>query len=209
MQPATRARALALLSQLSRIQFAEGKTVSEQLPQFEALVLEYERISSQRYSEDAKVASILLACPLQNRQRLHLWLTDATTYEQLKDRIIQLEAVTTKWDSANSLMLPTRTTGDEATPMEVDYIGKVGKGKKGSKGKGKDAKEKTRAKTKESMVAKMTRALGKELTRARVSGTEDQERKVKRMRKEESQQKVVRVSYAGKWAISPANVGRG
>eukprot|EP00913_Durusdinium_trenchii_P008006 g7509.t1 len=65
MQLATRARALALLWQLSRIQFAEGKTVSEQLPQFEALVLEYERISSQKYSEDAKVASILLACPLQ------------------------------------------------------------------------------------------------------------------------------------------------
>ena len=63
-----------------------------------------------------KVASILLACPLQIRQHLHLWLTDTTTYEQLKDRIIQLEAVTTKWDSANSLMLPTRTTGDEATP---------------------------------------------------------------------------------------------
>ena len=39
MQPATRARSLALLSQLSRIQFAEGKTVSEQLPQFEAFGL--------------------------------------------------------------------------------------------------------------------------------------------------------------------------
>ena len=86
----------------------------------------------------------LLACPLQIRQHLHLWLTDTTTYEQLKDRIIQLEAVTTKWDSTNSLMPPTRTTGDEATPMEVDYIGKVGKGKKGLKGKGK-GKTKERA----------------------------------------------------------------
>ena len=148
MQPATRARSLALLSQLSRIQFAEGKTVSEQLPQFEALVLEYERISSQKYSDGAKVASILLACPLQIRQHLHLWLTDTTTYEQLKDRIIQLEAVTTKWDSSNSLMPPTRTTGDEATPMEVDYIGKVGKGKKGLKGKGKEAKGKDKGKEK-------------------------------------------------------------
>ena len=148
MQPATRARALALLSQLSRIQFAEGKTLSEQLPQFEALVLEYERISTQKYSDDAKVASILLACPLQIRQHLHLWLTDTTTYEQLKDRIIQLEAVTTKWDSTNSLMPPTRTTGDEATPMVVDYIGKVGKGKKGQKGKGKEAKGKDKGKEK-------------------------------------------------------------
>ena len=150
MQPATRARALALLSQLSRIQFAEGKTVSEQLPQFEALINEYERISGHGYSDDAKVAAVLLACPMQIRQRLHLWITDTTTYEQLKDRIIQLEAVTTKWDSANSLMLPTRASTDEATPMEVDYVGKAWEkgGKKGGKLKGKDAKEKMKGKDK-------------------------------------------------------------
>ena len=124
------------------------------------------------------MASILLACPLQVRQHLHLWLTDTTTYEQLKDRIIQLEAVTTKWDSANSLMLPARTTGDEATPMEVDYVGKVGKGKKGSKGKGKDAKGKIKAKTKGSM-AKMVKALGKELTKARASAIKVQGKKGK------------------------------
>ena len=59
-QPATRARALALLSQVSRIHFAEGKSVPEQLPQIEALVLEYARISSQKYfdSNDAKVAAV-------------------------------------------------------------------------------------------------------------------------------------------------------
>ena len=148
MQPATRARALALLSQLSRIHFAEGKSVSEQLPQFEALILEYERISNQKYSDDAKVAAVLLACPLQIRQRPHLWLTDATTYDQLKDRIIQLEAVTTKWDASNSLMLPTHTLGDDATAMEADYIGKSGKGKKGGKSKGKGSKGKDKGKDK-------------------------------------------------------------
>ena len=143
MQPPTRARALALLSQLSRIQFAEGKSVSEQLPQFEALINEYERISGHGYSDDA-------ACPMQIRQRLRLWITDTTTYEQLKNRIIQLEAVTTKWDSANSLMLPTRASTDEATPMEVDYVGKAWEkgGKKGGKLKGKDAKGKMKGKDK-------------------------------------------------------------
>lgn len=73
MQPATTARSLALLSQLSRIQFAEGKTVSEQKPQFEAIVQESEGISN-----DAKVAAGLVA----------------------------------------------RASGDDATPMEVDYVGK-------------------------------------------------------------------------------------
>ena len=152
MQPATRARSLALLSQLSRIQFEEKKTVSEQLPQFEALVQEYERISGQNYSDDAKVAAVLLACPMTIRQHLHLWLTDTTTYEQLKDRILQLEAVTTRWDASNNLMLPTRASNDDATPMEVDYVGKAyDKGKKGGK-KGKDkgkAKGKDKGKPRE------------------------------------------------------------
>ena len=53
-----------------------------------------------------------------------------------------------KGDSSNSLMPPTRTTGDEATPMEVDYIGKAGKGKKGLKGKGKETKGKDKGKEK-------------------------------------------------------------
>ena len=180
MQPATRARALALLSQLSRIQFAEGKTVSEQLPQFEALVMEYERISSQKYSDDAKVASILLACPLQIRQHLHLWITDATTYYQLKDRIVQLEAVTTKWDSTNSLLFPTRATGDEATPMEVDYVGKVGKGKKGLKGKGKDAKGKDKGKDKGKYGSKEAEAQEKE-TKGRASGRKALQRRANQM----------------------------
>ena len=128
---------LALLSQLSRIQFADDKTVSEQLPQFEALILEYERISGQKYSDDAKVAAVLLACPTQIRQHLQMWLTNSTTYEQLKDRIIQLEAVTTKWDSTNSLMLPTRVTGDD-----YDKGKKDGKGSWKGPDKGKSMWEK-------------------------------------------------------------------
>ena len=53
MQPATRARSLALLTQLSRVQLAEGKTISEQLPQYETIITEYERISGHTYADDA------------------------------------------------------------------------------------------------------------------------------------------------------------
>ena len=87
---------------------------------------------------------------MQIRQRLHLWITNTTTYEQLKDRIIQLKAISTRWDSSNSLMLPTRAASDEATPMEVDCVGKSWDkgGKKGGKNKGKDAKGKQKGKEK-------------------------------------------------------------
>ena len=145
MQPATRARSLALLTQLSRVQFAEGKTISEQLPQYETIIAEYGRISGHTYADDAKVASILQAVPPHLRAHLQLWINDETTYEQVKNKVMELEALSTRWDSSNSLSLPTRVGMDEATPMEVDYI-RGDKGKKGGKGKSKDQKGKSKGK---------------------------------------------------------------
>ena len=148
MQPATRARALALLTQLSRVQFAEGKTISEQLPQYETIITEYERISGHTYADDAKVASILQAVPPHLRAHLQLWISDETTYEQVKNKVMELEALSTRWDSSNSLSMPTCAGMDEATPMEVDYI-RGDKGKKGGKGnKSKDQKGKPKGKEK-------------------------------------------------------------
>ena len=137
MRPVTRARSLALLTQLSRVQFAEGKSISEQLPLYESIVNEYERISGHDYADDAKVASILQAVPAHLRAHLQLWITDSTTYEQLKNKVMELEALATRWDSSNSLSLPTRLGMDDAVPMEVDYI-RGDKGKKGGKSKSKD-----------------------------------------------------------------------
>ena len=96
MQPSTRQRALALMTQLSRITFAPN---------------------------------------------------EETTFESLKGRIEQYEAITTKWSAENVLGLPSQTTVEGPTPMDVDYIcgyqkGKKGKGKdgKGKYGKGKSKK---------------------------------------------------------------------
>ena len=148
MQPVTRARSLALLTQLSRVQFAEGKSISEQLPVYESIVTEYERISGHTYGDDNKVASILQAVPAHLRSHLQLWITNSTTYEQLKNKVMELEALATKRDSSNSLSLPTRMPLDEAVPMEVDNIQK---GKKGGKSKSKDGKGKTKGKDKGKM----------------------------------------------------------
>ena len=145
MQPVTRARSLALLTQLSRVQFAEGKSISEQLPAYESIVTEYERISGHTYGDDNKVASILQAVPAHLRSHLQLWITDTTTYEQLKNKVMELEALATKWDNSNSLSLPTRMSMDETVPMEVDNIQK---GKKGGKSKSKDGKGKAKGKEK-------------------------------------------------------------
>ena len=139
MQPSTRQRALALMTQLSRITFAPNKSIMEQLPAYEALVREYERVSSQVYPEDLKVASILSACPVGVRAQLQMMVNEETTFESLKGRIEQYEAITTKWSTENVLGLPSQTSMEGPTPMDVDYIGGYQKGKKG---KGKDGKGK-------------------------------------------------------------------
>ena len=129
MQPSTRQRALALMTQLSRITFAPNKSIMEQLPAYEALVREYERVSSQEYSEDLKVASILSACPVGVRTQLQMMVNEETTFESLKGRIEQYEAITTKWSAENVLGLPSQTTMEGPTPMDVDYIGGYQKGR--------------------------------------------------------------------------------
>ena len=148
MQPATRARSLALLTQLSRVQFAEGRTLSEQLPQYEAIVQEYERISHQKYPDDAKIGSVLQAAPNHLRTHLQLWISDTTKFEDLKDKIMELETIARRWDSSNSLALPTRAGVDESTPMEVDYIGRE-KGRKGGRRSRRIRRASRRAKRKE------------------------------------------------------------
>ena len=102
-------------------------------------------------------------------------------------------------------MPPTRTTGDEATPMEVDYIGKVGKGKKGLKGKGKG---KTKERRKGSSAEKMARVLGKEQRKGRASGTGVGRRKESHQRKEEKAQRVGPAISVATWDTSPKSAGK-
>ena len=146
MQPSTRARGLALLTQLSRVTFSESKSVTEQLAAYETLVREYERVSGGEYPEDSKVAAVLMATPPAMRTQLQMIIGEHTTYEELKDRIHHYESVTAKWTSDNVLTMPGKAS-DESSPMDVDYIqnkgkGKGKKGKEKGKGKGKDYKGK-------------------------------------------------------------------
>ena len=140
MEPATRQRSLALLTQLSRVQFASDKTITEQLPAYDNLIREYERVSKSKFPDDAKLASVMLALPPQLRTQIQMNIDENTTFEILVQRIQQYEAVTTRWDASNSLTLPHKTstlTNDTSGPMEVDAVYEKGKGK-GKKGKGKD-----------------------------------------------------------------------
>ena len=68
-------------------------------------------------------------------------VSEETTFESLKGRIEQYEAIATKWSTENVLGLPTQARMEGPTPMDVDYIGGYSN-QKGKKGKGKDGKGK-------------------------------------------------------------------
>ena len=182
--------------------------MSEQLPQYEAIVAEYERISQKEFSEDAKVASILQACPTYMKQRLQLWVDDKTTYESPKNKIHHLEALATRWEASNSLALPTRASGDDAVPMEVDYVGKE-KGKKGGK-KGKDVKGKAKGKGGGGYEGKGSWK-GQSQENGKSTWEKRPWKKIEKGKsdKEEKAARVVLVTCVGSRGITPKTAGRG
>ena len=138
MEPSTRQRSLALLTQLSRVTFAQDRSITEQLPAYDALVREYERVSGTRFPDDSKIAAIMLALPVALRTQIQMIIDETTTYTNLVDRIQHYEAVTTRWESKSALGLPTKASmmDDKGpAPMEVDQVTFKGKDTKGWKGK--------------------------------------------------------------------------
>ena len=137
MQPPTRQRSLALVQSLNRLKFEAGRTITEQLPQFELLIREYERTSRTTYPDDLKVAAIIAALPGQLQAQVQMSVSESTTYEEIKQKIELFEQVTTQWSTEPGLRMPVKQDlVDDKGPMamEVDMI------QKGFKGKSKEGK---------------------------------------------------------------------
>ena len=137
MQPPTRQRSLALVQSLNRLKFEAGRTITEQLPQFELLIREYEQTSRTTYPDDLKVAAIIAALPGQLQVQVQMSVSESTTYEEIKQKIGLFEQVTTQWSTEPGLrMLVKQDLVDDKGPMamEVDMV------QKGFKGKSKDGK---------------------------------------------------------------------
>ena len=149
MQPRTRQRQLALMTQLNNMTFDMKKSLNEQLGKFDEVVRECERISGSTYPEDLKVSTLVNAAPGPLQVQLHMSLRADTTYNELKEKVLAYERSTTKWQAASGLQFPAVATNDTATPMEIDAVSYAGGKKgdeKGKKGKGKDRDGKGRPK---------------------------------------------------------------
>ena len=140
LQPKTKQRALALVQALNRVQFDASKTITEQLPQYEAMVREYERAANVTYPDDLKVAAVVAALPQSLRVHVQMALQDDTTFDDLRCRVEMYEQVSMKWVPEAGTQLAIKPGGadvDTSAPMEVDA---VWSGKEGKKGKGKGKK---------------------------------------------------------------------
>ncbi|CAE7840199.1 unnamed protein product [Symbiodinium sp. CCMP2592] len=136
MQPATRQRQLALMSQLAGIRFDANRSLAEQIVKYEELIKEYER-----------------AAPTNLQTQLHLTMDESTDYKAIREKLLAYERASTRWQPSSGFALPAVNTHGALnqggpTDMEIDRVekgkgghkgGKQGgqKGKKGEKGKGK------------------------------------------------------------------------
>ena len=150
-QPSSRNRALGLLHLLMKWpEFDMKVAMLPQILKLEDSFREYERIAG-ALSGELKFAVLMKCIGGQLKTYLNMTIQDTTTYENLRESILQYDQATIKW--SNTMSLGTTLQNDLPTPMEVDRIkgkGKDVKGKgkgkgfkgfdKGSKGKGKSDK---------------------------------------------------------------------
>ena len=169
--PRTRSRSLAMLSAIMGLPaFSRDRTLREQLMNFERLIAEYEKASGNTLPGDVKLSVVLKCIPKALQSHVHLRMDSSTTYEDVKSLVLSYEVSTTNWSAARVQQeLGLVNLPKSAVAMDVDQEGSVaqikgdkgkgkgkgkdGKGKKGDKGKPKDApspKGKPKAKPKAS-----------------------------------------------------------
>ena len=149
-QPSSRNRALGLLHLLMKWpEFDMKVAMISQILRLEDSFREYERIGG-NLSEELKFAILMKCITGQLKTYLNVTLQDNTTYDRLREAILQYDQATIKWSNTMALgsSLPNNSNADDGpSPMEVDRIWK-GKGYgKDNKGKGKDGKGKSKNKS--------------------------------------------------------------
>ena len=146
LAPKTRPRTLALAQALTRFPpYQEGGSLLEYILSYERLVREYEAISPHAYADDLKIGTLLSGLPGEMRRYLQMQVTETTTYETLRERVLQYERSSSTWNSDHVLKsLGMEQPHDGPTPMEVDRLEKgkpKGGAKKGPKGFGKPSEK--------------------------------------------------------------------
>ncbi|CAE7781068.1 unnamed protein product [Symbiodinium sp. CCMP2592] len=146
MEPKEKARSLALLRQLAGWTFQPGTGLHEQIVKYEEALRMYEDAAGKEFPAELVLATIVNGMRDPLKSQIQLRMTSRTTYEEVREWILQYENMNAPWTS--SLQPGRGARKDEPQPMDVDVV--TGKGKdKGKKGKGKDQKGKGKDKGKQ------------------------------------------------------------
>ena len=154
LEPSSRSRSLAMAQALVGFPaMSKGASLMDYVLTFEKLISEYEKISGTKYDDNLKIGTLLKGIPQNLKQHVMVDITDRTTYDELRTKLLQYERSNQTWSAENilgSLSVPDPTTHTSSKPyqgpipMELDRIyfrkGKgdqKGKGDKGKGGKGK------------------------------------------------------------------------
>ena len=151
--PHTRQRSLALATAISNYPaFSGSKSVLENVLQLEHVIDEYESASGNTYPSGLKRSTLPRCCRKELRDHLQLNMRADTSYETVREAILNYDRVTSVWSSdkvlkqleQNPLDRPGEPSASSngVAPMEVDRVEDKGNHKgggkwhKGSKGKG-------------------------------------------------------------------------
>ena len=96
--PNTRQRGLALAQALATYPpFNPQKSILESILEYEQLIVDFEKVSSSKYPEELKSATLLRCTEQRVREFLQLSVTDPTSYSDIRETLLAHEKVTKTW----------------------------------------------------------------------------------------------------------------
>ena len=151
--PKTKVRSMAISGTIMSFPaFSKERTLLEQIQVLERLGDEYQKTTGANISEDILQTILVRSLPKAVQQHIQLGMTNTTSYQEVRERVVAYEKVSSTWSKDRILMecgagslgaVTSYAAGSDTgpSPMEVNLLQK-GKGKKGKnagKGKGQDS----------------------------------------------------------------------
>ena len=130
--PNTKPRSMAILSAIMNLpHFGKEKSLYDHVHGLDRLIAEYQKACGTSVSDDVALSVLVRCLPGHIRQHVQLSLDDASSYADVRTKVLSFESVTANWSTSrihnefgistgNSAGTPGSTTGP--TPMEIDQM---------------------------------------------------------------------------------------
>ena len=107
---------MALLSAIMSFPaFKSDRTLLEQVQTLERLGDEYQKTSGNNIADDILLTTLIRALPRAVQQHIQLGMTNSTTYQEVKDKVVAYERVSSTWTREKILVECGATPLDAVT----------------------------------------------------------------------------------------------